>query len=420
MKLVKEQAHSARPLSAGIAALPGVGKAFASTQAAWRFFNHKNITPPLLAAPLRQAVRDHVAGTAAKYVLAALDWSKIDYRDHTSKKDRKGFCNPGEAGYTLASVLAVDAADGNPIGPLEVELESAAGTRTTRGPGVREAFHPLVQAGLLMRAAPHWDLPARPVFVMDREYDSVEHYRAWNALGQLFVVRADLARRVTFEGESILLKDLVEKLRKDGKFKETRQVDYKGRPLPQFVAEAEVTLDGPAYKRDADGKPYKVKGEPLTLRLVVAEVRDAEGKAVATWLLFTNVPADVPAAEIALWYYWRWRIETFFKLLKSAGVELEEWQQETAGAILNRLLVACMACVTVWRLEALDTPAAEECKALLVRLSGRQMKRSRPVTTPALLAGLRCLLVIEEVLDQYGIAEIRRLAKPVLDYLKPP
>jgi hypothetical protein len=33
------------------------------------------------------------------------------------------------------------------------------------------------------------------------------------------------------------------------------------------------------------------------------------------WYLLTNVPEEVDATTLALWYYWRWRIETFFKLL---------------------------------------------------------------------------------------------------------
>ena len=420
MQLVKEQAHPARIVAAGIAALPGAGQAFASTQAAWRFFNHEKATPPVLAAPLRQAVRDELSRTGAKYVLAALDWSKVDYRRHQAKKDRREFCNPGEMGYSLTSTLAVDATDGTPLGPLEIELEASFGTLTTRSEKRQKAAHYVEQVEPIMAASPGWDLPARPVFVMDREYDSLEHYRRWNGGGHLFLVRADTKRRLAFEGESVLLMDLVAKLAADGKFQEARHVEYRGRKLPQFVAEAEVVLDRPSWKHKSDGTHRRVSGPPLTLRLVVTEIRDARGKVLSRWLMFTNVPGEVAAAEIALWYYWRWKVETFFKLLKSAGVCLEEWQQETAEAILRRLLVACMACVTVWRLERLDSPAAEQCKAFLVRLSGRQMKKTAPVTTPALLAGLRCLLVIEDILDQYTLAEIRQLAKPILDYLKPP
>ena len=59
----------------------------------------------------------------------------------------------------------------------------------------------------------------------------------------------------------------------------------------------------------------------------------------------SNVMA-MDASTLALWY-WRWQIECFFKLLKSAGHELESWQQESALAIAKSLLVASMACVTV-------------------------------------------------------------------------
>lgn len=417
---MKEQAHPARLLSAGLAALPGVGTAWASTQAAWRFFNNPAVTPAKLAEPLRAAVGAELLPNASEYVLAVVDWSKLDYRGHTAKTDRRSFCNPGELGYALSSVLAVDAATGAPLGPLDVELESSAGVHTTRGDGPQPAVHYLEQVAPLMAASAGWDLPRRPVFVMDREYDSLEHYRLWHGDKQLFLVRADTRRRVTWAGASILLKDLVERLRSGGEFARTRVVVFHGRERPQFVAETEVVLEGPAWKHKADGTRRRVPGPPLRLRLIVCEVRDEGGRVLARWLLLSNVPSTVPAAELALWYYWRWRIESFHKLLKSAGLHLEEWQQETAEALLRRLLVACMACVTVWRLEPRTEPAAEACKEWLIRLSGRQMRRKRPVTTPALLAGLRIVLVMEDALNHYSLAELRQLAAPVLNYLEPP
>jgi hypothetical protein len=86
-------------------------------------------------------------------------------------------------------------------------------------------------------------------------------------------------------------------------------------------------------------------------------------------------------------------------------------ERPRAGAISKRVLVACMACVVVWQLERQTTPAAEACKALLMKLSGRQTKRSRPVTTPALLAGLQTLLVMLSVLEQYTPQELWDLVK---------
>jgi hypothetical protein len=108
--------------------------------------------------------------------------------------------------------------------------------------------------------------------------------------------------------------------------------------------------------RDATSNQLKVKpavpGEPLHVRLVVSRVMSEDGKVLAQWLLLSNVKEDVSASTLALWYYRRWRIESFFKLLKSEGHELEAWQQESAQAVAKRLLVASMACVTVWAIAA--------------------------------------------------------------------
>jgi hypothetical protein len=151
-----------------------------------------------------------------------------------------------------------------------------------------------------------------------------------------------------------------------------------------------------------------------------AEVRSAEGELLATWLLLTNVPEDIPAATMALWYYWRWSIEKFFKLLKSAGQQLEEWQQESAGAIARRLWVACMACATVWRVARSEHPQADAARRVLIRLSGRQMKRGVPFTMPALLAGLWNLLAMVNMLEHHSLSELRELADLVQPAVKPP
>jgi len=117
------------------------------------------------------------------------------------------------------------------------------------------------------------------------------------------------------------------------------------------VAETEVTLTRPAKPSQKKSKKPAVPGKPVAARLVVSRVLSEAGEVLAEWLLLTNVK-DVDAATIALWYYWRWQIECFFKLVKSAGHQLESWQQESALAIAKRLLVASMACVTVWAIVA--------------------------------------------------------------------
>jgi len=149
------------------------------------------------------------------------------------------------------------------------------------------------------------------------------------------------------------------------------------------------------------------------LRLILAQVRDAFGNVLATWRLWSNLPDSVDAQTIALWYYWRWRIESYFKLLKRAGQHLEQWQQESAEAITKRLVVAAQACVIVWALMESSDPEAATLRRTLVRLSGRLMKHRVEWTAPALLAGMWQLLMIIDALDQYPIEELKEMGNMV-------
>ena len=78
------------------------------------------------------------------------------------------------------------------------------------------------------------------------------------------------------------------------------------------------------------------------------------------------------------------------------------------------LVVASMACLFVWKLERDSSPEAEELRTVLVRLSGRQMKRTQPFTAPALLAGFWVLLAFLDILESYTVAELHRLAELTL------
>jgi hypothetical protein len=250
------------------------------------------------------------------------------------------------------------------------------------------------------------------VHVTDAEGDAADHYRQWRE--HRVLVRAKGRQRVEHQGQTRLLSQVAEELKAQGAMKPCREIEFEGRPAWQFVAETRVTVTRPGRTKRRQGQRLKYcyrKGDPVGLRLVVSEVRSTQGEVLALWLLLSNVEARGRAEQLALWYYWRWRIESFFKLLKSAGHEVEHWQQETALALARRLLVASMACVLVWQLARDSSPEAEELRGLLVRLSGRQMKRKKPWTTPALLAGVWVLLAMLEVAEDYDLGRLRALAE---------
>lgn len=399
-------------MAAGVRALPGANQPFAVTQGMWRFLANPRVTLPALIEPPREAGRRAVAETRCGYALLAHDWSKLDYPGHSSKTDQTQLSRRDDIGYELYSALLVDADRGCPLAPMELELLCADGVHTTRQDGPAATEPHLTRLLPVMRGCDDWNLAPRLVHVIDREADSVGHFRTWHAEGWLFLVRANGTRKLLWRGQRVPLDAISARLSKRA-FRKTRKITYKGKAARQFVAETKVVLDGPARPR-GDGPRRNIPGEPLSLRLVIAQVRDAKGNVLAEWLLFSNVPAEITGDQIALWYYWRWRIESFFKLLKSHGQQVEHWQQESAEAIAKRLLVAAMACVTVWMLQQQDTPAAREFQRVLVRLSGRQMKRSRPVTAPALLAGLEKLIAVLNLLHDYTPQQLERLLQSTL------
>lgn len=409
MHLVNGHLNVVQAVAAGIKALPGAGTSFAATQAAWRFFANPRVTLPVLVEPLRELARQVLSETSPPYYLVVHDWSKLDYDGHTSKGDLVQLSNAKDWGYELSTALLVAATDGAPLAPLALAVLAADGLHSTEQEVPQRRQPHLEQVLPWMEVCRGRKQPGTAVHVIDREADSLKHLRAWHAAAHRFLVRAN-DRRVTWEGQSHKLSQIARSLRRQGKYRFTRAVELRGRTGRQYVAETDVVLAGAAWARRRNGQKYRVPGAALSLRLVVAQVRDDRGQVLAEWFLLTTV-GDVSADTIALWYYWRWRIESFHKLLKSSGLEVEEWQQESAVAIAKRLLVACMACVTAWQLECQTSPAARACQRFLVRLSGRQVKRGRPVTTSALLAGLNKLLTLLDVLEEYTPAQLRRFAE---------
>jgi hypothetical protein len=412
--LVAAHCGQATTGAAGPRILPAVSTTLAATQAAWRFYHNDAIHPKLLGEPLRNAAEHLVPALCQEFVLAVHDWSDLDFRAHASKKDCMVLGQKEEIGYELQTCLLLDDGSGSPLAPIHQAVKSANGltssryVHTTPWPEHRTNLDDLVGT---MNYVRRLSLGRPAVHIIDAEADSVYHMRAWSKAGHLFLVRADPIRLVKHQGQKKLLSVLHTQLREQQAFQFCRTILYHGRKAEQFVAETDVVLYRPArLKRKADGgKRRDVKGKPLPLRLVVSEVRHADGEVLAVWLLLTNVPARIEAAEVALWYYWRWRIESYFKLLKTAGQQLEHWQQETAEALTKRLLVASMACTLVWQVSRAPGAEGEELRELLVRLSGRVLRRGQAWTLPALLAGTWVLLAMLEVLERYTPEQLRKL-----------
>jgi hypothetical protein len=410
--LVHSHMRHAPKLAAGIATLPGVGSAWTCTQAAWRFLNNDRVKLPALIEPLREEGRERANTSRAPFAMLVHDWCKLTYRHPDRKRDLAQLTHETDVGYELTTALLVSADDGSPLAPMEMHLKTGEANLSTRTPAPRRVGH-LEQILPTLKASRSWGVTKPLLHVVDREADSVDHYRRWDKAGHKFLVRGD-DRRVKSQGKSRLLSEIRTQLREDRMFRQAGQARHHGQPAQLWVAETEVVLHRPA-KKNVKGKKYERAGRPLSLRFIAVQLRDERGQMIlAEWLLLTNLPVELGTSELlARCYYWRWRIESFFKLLKGHGLELEQWLQETGRAIARRLLIAAMACVVVWKLQADESPKAVELKNVLVRLSGRLTKRSRPHTTPALLAGLWVLLSTVSLLEHYPLHKLKQLAAEI-------
>lgn len=406
---MQQHVRGAPALAAGIAALPDTRSSAAYTQAAWRFLNNDRVALSALAKPLLSAVPELLDAHCECYGLVMHDWSRLNFSKHTSKTDRLKMTHKADVGYDLQSSVLVSDTNGKPLVPIVHNLMNNTQVHTTMHARPRAHQNHLDELSerISWLEARGWDKPL--VHIVDREGDSVAHWRQWSEQGSQFLVRAKDAPHVCFEGTPVKPKELAERL----SYQSAGDMLYHGRTAYQTIAQAKVVITRAAKpKRMVDNKRVApVAGKPLAMRLVVSRICDDRGQVLAQWLLLTNVSEHVNAATIARWYYYRWQIESMFKLLKSAGQQVEDWFQDDALAIAKRLVVASCACVLVWQLAAATSPQALDIQHFLVRLSGRQTKRRRPVTAPALFAGMWMLFSTLTLLEHYDVDQLKQYAQ---------
>jgi hypothetical protein len=224
---------------------------------------------------------------------------------------------PDPDGYELQTALAISDRDGSPLAPLSLGLRFADGMYCTRVDRPRPALSPLDELDPAMRHIEAQQFARPAVHIVDAEADSVSHFRQWSSReGRFYLVRAD-DRLVCCDGVQQKCSAIRARLHSQAAIRQQREVRYRGRKAWQSVAEATVTLTRAGQRnRPGSNDRQRIPGPPLQLRLVISEVRDAQDKLLATWWLLTNLPDSVPAGTVALWYYWRWRIESYFKLIK--------------------------------------------------------------------------------------------------------
>jgi IS4 transposase len=146
----------------------------------------------------------------------------------------------------------------------------------------------------------------------DREADSVGHFRQWREDNAGWLVRVKEGSRIKYNDTDMYVVEVANQLT----YREVGKVSYKGKPARQKVAKATVIL---SRKTSSTKGAKDVEDKPLEVKLIVSRIFNMQGERVAQWCLLADVDPSIDEAVLATWYYYRWRIESYFKLLKQAG-----------------------------------------------------------------------------------------------------
>ena len=388
-------------VASGIKSIVSLEKSMSQVQASWRFFNNEIVDIKIENEPIIAKGLEEIEKRCKEYCLVAHDWSEIDYKGQKEKEEllekRK---NKKIIGYELQSSLAIDDEIGKPISPLAQNLKSSKKIYSNYSEEINYEVTHLEELSKRIKWIKSLNIKKKLVNIIDREGDSVGFLR--EIKDELFLIRVRNQPTLHWIEKDVKIngKELSKQI--DHKF--IKKIKYKNQTMSLYGNEVEVEI---RRKQTIDRKikgervQKRIEGEPIKARFISVKLLDKDNKEVAQWLLLSNLDQEISLDKLVTWYYYRWNIESYFKLLKSSGHHLESWQQKTPEAIFRRLIVVSYACVLVWQLAHSKDKKSKEIREILVRLSGRQMSYGVEFTYPALFAGFWSFLTIIEFIQLY-------------------
>ena len=302
------------------------------SKGAKRFFMNERVELNEIFDPHVQANISRI--TPGEYVLNIQDTSGLNYHKHNSKIDIGNIGsspNRNDAyGYWLHTGL-LTSQNGSPLGLSYQELwsrekwfsdgKNASKSRIRRIPiENKESFRWLEGVGV---CKPYREAGAKMVHICDREADIYELFQHCDDVGDFFLIRTKGDRLIESNNYQYKLKDFIAKAPTVGEKKISIQgnSDRRTQIINAKIKVRNGVIIPPVSNRS---KEEADKLHPLKLTVIQVSSRSKIDGKVVNWLLVTNldVNSDEMIMQIIDWYALRWRIEIFFKTLKS-GANIE-------------------------------------------------------------------------------------------------
>jgi hypothetical protein len=295
-------------------------------------------------------------------------------------------------GLLLHAVLAVEAGSGALFGLVDAQVRNRHGKRAkprrlqmTAQKESQRWIDGTARAAAVLGAARSLTV------VSDRESDIYEHFATRPAAVHL-IVRACQNRSIAPDAaaQPNSLFPFADSLPEQGRFIASIPA-APGRPARQ--AELVLRFGAVALCRPKNGATHDL---PATVALTLVDVREPsppqDGKPIR-WRLLTTHPVESPddARRIVDLYRMRWRIEEYFRTLKTAGFSIEEADIGEPRAMTNFVAAAAVAAVTVMQLvqardgatnqiiaDAFDPEDQPLIEALNADLEGKTARQRNP------------------------------------------
>ena len=359
-RLKKRLVRITEQISANIGeTIPNACEDWANTKAAYRFFSNPNVTES-------QILEGHFHSTARRSIdkkgplLVLHDTTEVNYtqrKDEAFGSTRMLPQNPrsegGRVSKAICGVLMHSSLVITPSGlPLGFAAKKFWNRKIFKGirkihPGKNATRIPLEEKesfrwiDSLKNATERLGNPDRLVHIGDREADIYEFFHEADRLRTNYLVRIKVDRKLA--PKLLTLRQEIE----NSEIKGIGQINC----TDKDGSKIKVTLEIKFIKATiipSDGIKRKRYGSRDVTVIQAKEISECKGdREQIDWRIITNlhVPDLESAVEKLHWYSLRWKIETFFKVLKS-GFNIDHSKIKSAESICKLMSISC---IVAWR-----------------------------------------------------------------------
>ena len=304
--------------------LPETFKDWGPLKATYRFFSNRRVQVRAIFDAHSDATAGRLEGRPLVLVAQDTTFFNFTTHPHTTGLGPIGAHKQKQRGFALHSAMAIDPDNGEPLGLLGAILwsralpQSKAETKGPTAPGKRAKGEAKEKESrrwvkMLERVAQKVPAGTEMVAVSDRESDTIEYLHAAVTGGHKVLVRATHNRKIV-AGEEQRLWQAAEAADVLGAITVTvpRADNRPTRQASLTLQVAVVSLAPPSGKRTLG---------PIGVTAILAnEINCPEGQEPVHWLLLTNLTVTTreDAARALRWYTYRWRIERFHFVTKTA------------------------------------------------------------------------------------------------------